>query len=251
MIERLLKVTDGLYRGGAPSPKDVVWLKSNLGINKIVSLDEKTGNRINRICKLLHINHIMLPLDGTRASLIRLLKHNLKDLLIDGGPTFFHCLYGKDRTGLLAALFECKYLNEDPEVALEKAKKLGFGIGVAPQFIHLYEKLIRGCKPAQDINNADIVSNERSYKEDNRDSYLDESSRSSFAPYLGKQREYPQDQVYNEINDQYPTRENYKNKPITQHNQEDDVVPIVGLYNNDAGGRGFGPTENYSGFFYD
>ena len=130
MISKLLKVTDGVYRGSAPSPKDVLWLKENLGINKIVSLDEKTGKRINRTCQLLGIKHIMLPLDGSRANLVRLLKNNLKDLLVKDGPTFFHCLYGKDRTGLLAALFECKYLHKDPEAALQNAKELGFGVGV-------------------------------------------------------------------------------------------------------------------------
>lgn len=251
MIPLLKQVTKDLYRGGAPSPNDVLWLKNKFGINKIISLDEKTGQRIIRPCKMLGIQHIMLPLNGTRQSLIKLLHHNLKDLLVKGGPTFFHCLHGKDRTGFLSALFECKYLHEDSEAALKRAKDLGFGVGVSPEIIGLYEKLIRGCKPSQDVNNADIVSNERSYKEDNKDSYLDETSQTSFAPYLDKNKQYPTDVVYNHINDQYPTRENYDEEPIKGHNQETDVVPVVGLFNNDAGGRGVGPTENYSGFFYD
>lgn len=252
MILRFRKVTNGLYRGSAPSPKDVLKLKENLGIKKIISLDEKSGQRINRACKMLRIDHIMLPLDGSKTSLVKLLKHDLYDLLITGGPTFFHCFHGKDRTGLLAALFECKYLGKSPENALSDAKKLGFGVGVDPDFISLYEKLIKACKPVKsDENNADIVSNQRDYRADSRDSYLDEASQSSFAPYLGKQRQYPSDSVYLSINDQSPTRENY-NKPIIEHdNNEDNVVPVVGLFNNDAGGRGVGPTENYSGFFYD
>jgi hypothetical protein len=61
------------------------------------------------------------------------------------------------------------------------------------------------------------------------------------------------DAVYNFINDQSPTRENYQQyKSIKEHDYDkDDVVPLVGVFDNDAGGRGFGPTENAGGFIYD
>lgn len=254
MIHRFREVTDQLYRGSAPTTQDVVILKKNFGINKIVSLDELSGKRIERICKLLNIKHVMLPIDmvDLRGSLIKFLKHDLKELFLEGGPTFVHCAAGKDRTGLAVALVKCKYLGDDNENALEEAKSLGFGIDVDPKAINLFQKLILGCKPSKDINKADIVSNEREYIGDNRDSFLDEGHQGSFAPYLSETRQYPMDQVYNNINDQSPTRENYDQyKSIKEHNQEDNVVPQVGVFNNDAGGRGFGPTENYSGFFYD
>lgn len=254
MIQRFRKITDGLYRGSAPTVKDVKHLKDKFGIKKIISLDEESGNRIDRACKLLGIKHIMLPLNGDRSSLLKLLHQNLKKLLIDGGPTYFHCLHGKDRTGLLAALFKCKYMKMDPEDAIKEAKSLGFGVGVEPKVVHLYEKIIRNCKSASDENSADIVSNERDYKSDNRDSFLDEGHQGSFAPYLSKTIQYPYDFTYNPIDDQSPTRENYDGNydgAIKEHDQENDIVPMVGVFNNDAGGRGFGPTENYGGFFYD
>lgn len=256
MIYRFIKVTDQLYRGSAPSPKDVVELKNKFGIKKIVSLDKKAGDRIDRVCKLLNIKHIMLPIQDTRKDLIRFLQHNLKQLFLEDGPTFVHCAHGKDRTGLAVALVKCKYLGMSPEKALEEAKSLGFGIGVDPRVVKLYEKIILACKPSKDVNKADIVSNEREYKADNRDTFLGEVHPGSFAPYLDKTRQNPMDAVYVYINDQSPTRENYQEyKSIKEHDQEEDQeegeVPIVGLYNNDAGARGFGPTENYGGFFYD
>jgi hypothetical protein len=253
MIQRLRKVTNELYRGSAPAPKDVLHLKNDLGIKKIVSLDEASGERISRTCKLLGIEQVKIYLDGSRKTLLDLLQHDLKKLLIDGGPTYIHCQAGKDRTGLLCALFKCKYMGVSPEDALEEAKSLGFGVGVNPKVIKLYEHIIKACKPAKDVNSADIVSNEREYIGDNRDSFLDEGHQGSFAPYLSKTRQDPMDAVYVYINDQSPTRQNYPDyKSIKEHNQEEeDVVPIVGTFDNDAGGRGFGPTENYSGFFYD
>lgn len=253
MIHKLKKITDGLYRGSEPTPNDVLWLKENLGIKKIVSLDKLAGIKIDRPCKMLGIQHVMVPLDQTKQSLLAFLQHDLKKLLLDGKPTYIHCFAGKDRTGFVTALFKCKYMKEDPEIALQEAKSLGFGVNLDPSYgkmIQMYEKLIRSCKPSKDENKADIVSNEREYIDDNRSGPLDEGHQGSFAPYLSVTRQDPMDAVYNYIDDQSDTRENYKSRPIKEHKDED-VIPQVGVFNNDSGARGFGPTENYGGFFYD
>jgi hypothetical protein len=250
MIHRLRKVTDGLFRGSGPSPKDVLWLKQQLGIRKIVSLDKEAGEKIDRACKLLHINHVKMYLHGDRKSLLNLLHHNLKDLLIDGGPTYVHCHAGKDRTGLVVALFKCKYMGMNPDKAIEEAKSLGFGIGVDPKLIHLYERLIRSCKVVKDQNNADIVSNERENVGDNRDSFLDEVHRGDFSVQLDHTRQNPMDALYPYTLDQSPTRENYPDTSLFQHDPNNTVtVPNVGEYDNDAGQRGFGPVERMDGFF--
>lgn len=252
MIQRLKKITEGLYRGSAPSPKEVLWLKETLGIKKIVSLDRETGDKIERACEMLDIEQAKMYIDANKSSLLNLFSQDLKKLLLEGGPTYIHCHHGKDRTGLLAAVFKVKYMGMKPEKAIEEAKSLGFGIGVNPEWVKLYEKIIRSCTPEKDSNDADIVSNVRDGHGDSRDSYLDEGHQGSFAPYLQKTRQDPMDPVYNSINDQSPTRENYnENKPIKEHDPEHDVIPQVGVFNNDAGGRGFGPVENAGGFFYD
>jgi protein tyrosine phosphatase (PTP) superfamily phosphohydrolase (DUF442 family) len=253
MINRFKKVTDNLYRGSGPSPHDVKWLKDNFGIKKIVSLDEKAGKRINRACKLLGIKHVMLPLEITKHSILTLLKQNIRQLLTDDGPVYVHCHYGKDRTGLVVAMFKCKYMGMNPDEAIHEAKTFGFGVGVPPQVVRLYEKIIRSCKSSKDENSADIVSNTRETKSDNRSGVLDEAKPSSFAPGLDASKTYPIDIEYNPINDQSPTRQNYQNyKSIKEHDKEDDgKIPQVGQYNNDAGVQGFGPTLNPGGFIYD
>lgn len=259
MIHRLRQVTDGLYRGSAPTPKDVVWLHEKLGVRKIVSLDRETGEKIDRACKLLVINHVKLYLEN-HNDLAKIFQHNIKKLLLDGGPTFFHCHHGKDRTGLLAAMFECKYMGKDPEAAIAEAKALGFGVGVGSPTVRLYEKMIRSCKPAQDENNVDIVSIEREYTGDNRDTFLDESRQDSFSPYLDHTKQAPMDEPYNYIVEQSPTRQNYQNyknqDAIKQYDTEGeltpaDVIPGVGTYNNDSQVHGFGPTEQNGGFISD
>ena len=254
MIYRFIKVVDGLYRGSAPSIKDVKDLKEKFNIKKIISLDEESGEKISRVCKLLGIEQIKIYLDNSKKSLLNLLSYDLKELLLDNGPTFVHCQAGKDRTGLVIGLFKCKYFDEDPEEVLNEAKALGFGVGLDPKVTKLYTKLILSCRPNLFLDSTDgnIVSKVREYKSDNRSSFLDEANQGSFSPYLSETRQYPADGVYNFLNEQSPTRENYnQNKDISTIEVSDDVVPQVGVYNSDAGGRSFGPVENAGGFFYD
>lgn len=251
MIHRFRPVIPGvLYRGSAPTPKDVLELKEKLGIKKIVSLDQESGEKISRACKMLGIDQVKLYIDHTRKSLYHFLSQDMKKLFLENGPTYVHCFQGKDRTGLASAIVKCKFLGVNPEKAIQEAKSLGFGIGIPPATTHQFEKIIRHCKPEKDTNNADIVSNEREYIGDNRDSFLDEGHQGSFAPYLSQTRQNPMDAVYTYINDQSPTRQNYPDTSLFRYDPEKgSVVPNVGEFDNDAGQRGFGPTENYNGFF--
>lgn len=251
MIRRFRTVILGvLYRGSAPSPDDIKALKEKLGIRKIVSLDKRSGDRIDRICKLLGIQHIKMYIEDDKKSLLHFLTQDLKKLFLEGGPTFVHCHEGKDRTGLAIALVKCKFLGMNPEKAIQEAKSLGFGVGVPEFVIKLYEKIIRSCKPSKDQNNADIVSNERTYIGDNRDSFLDEVHQGDFSAQLDHTRQNPMDAVYTYTMDQSPTRENYPDTALFQHDPSKSVtVPNVGEYDNDAGQRGFGPVERMDGFF--
>lgn len=235
------KVTKGLYRGSAPSPKDVLLLKKDFKINKIISLDEESGEKISRTCKILNIIHLKMYINKSNKSLLSILKNNLKDLLLSNGPTFIHCLHGKDRTGLIIALFQCKYMGISPKKALEEAKLFGFGVGVDPDIVDLYEKLIKSCNQEKDLNNADIVSNER----DSHELYPEQDYK-SFAPFLDFTRQYPEDFVYNNINNQSQTRENYNSVFKIKENKKS--IPLVGIFNNDSGIHGAGPTEPVGGF---
>src|ERR1019366_5584943 len=247
MIKRFIKVVDGLYRGSAPTTKDVIKLKKDYGINKIVSLDERAGNRIKRITKLMNITHIILPINAnlvemSAESLLDLFSYNLNDLLIQGGPTFVHSIEGKDRTGMVIAMFKCKYLGVPYEEAIEEAKKLGFGIGLDPIIIKLFSRAIKlycSKKDESDINDLDIVDNSRP-SEDSRGSVLDEADMKSFAPFLDSTRQYPFNQVDNPRMDQYPTRNNLKE--VAQKLEKKYTIPIVGLYESEPLG-GVGPVE--------
>jgi hypothetical protein len=252
MIHKFREVVKGkLYRGSSPIPQDVKHIKDKLGIKKIVSLDRDSGERISHTCKLLDIKQVKHYLEGDRPSLLHFVSQDLKKLLLEGGPTFIHCLRGIDRTGLAIALLKCRYFGVSSEKAIHEAKALGFGTDIPPSLTKLYEKLIRSCKPDKDQNNADIVSNIREYVGDNRDGPLNEAQRSSFAPYLEHTWQDPMNSVYTYTENQMPTRQTTHEQSIIPHSEEDEAVPQVGIFNNEAGLSSGGPTINMTGFLYD
>lgn len=238
MISRFLKVMDNLYRGSAPLPSDVKELQDKYGIKKIISLDEESGQKIERICKALGIEHLTFPINGKDIKPIaELFSHDLKTLLLDGGPTYVHCKVGKDRTGMLIAAFKCEQ-GTDFKDAMKEAKKIGFGLGLDPSLTKFYEKIVKNFDKKKDVNDADIVTNQRFDP-----LVLDDVNRKSFAPYEDIQRNYK----YNPSYDQYPTRDNVDFKEYIEK-KVNTTVPAVGLYDSNSGIKGVGPVDNGGGF---
>lgn len=253
MIPNFARVADGIFRGGAPSIKDVAMLKRKYGIKKIVSLDAAAGNRIDRACKLLGIKHVMLPIIvGKKTSLLNFLSQDIPKLLDKGGPTFIHCRWGKDRTSLAIALYRIEEDNWTCGKALKEAKKFGFGIGVDPNIIHLYKKLIKkscGCseKDMKDVNNADIVSNER----DEPDIYGDYEAMLSFAPYADfRERPFPYAKIDEGFPEQYKSRQDYasNNREPERDDYNNEMVQPGQFDQNTQGINGAGPSLVGGGF---
>lgn len=248
MINRFRKVNNKLYRGSAPSVRDLVILKQKYGIKKIVSLDLFSGNKIHQATQTLDIKHIILPIEiGKNKTLIKFLRQNLYKLLMTDGPTFIHCAQGKDRTGLVIALFRCKYQGWSCGKALKEAKSLGFGVGIPAEIINLYMKLIKkacGCKN-EDVNQAyDIVSNQREYPSDYT---LDSFEQQSWSPY--EDYRVKEDQFTNQYIDwpeQYKSREDYWDNDAGSPPNMD--VPQIGQWNSSTDGiMGAGPSMVGSG----
>lgn len=244
MIVRFRKVNDNLYRGGAPSINDVLILKK-LGIKKIVSLDKKVGDHIHRACKLLHIQHIMLPIEiNKRMSLVKFLNTDIEKLLSDNGPVFIGCAQGKDRTGLAIALYRCKVDGMSADAAIKEAKSFGFGIDIPPQITQLYEKIIhKSCRNSDNNSAYDIVSNEREYPSDYRDYTLSEWEQQSWSPYEDyRVKEFPFSETHIEWPEQYPTRQDFDTDEFFP-NLNSATVPQIGSYDTSTNGiMGAGPS---------
>jgi len=259
MLQRFRRIDRMLYRGGHPSVEDVVYLNKKFGIKRIISLDILAGKHIERVCKILEIEHIIIPIDvSDKMSIINLFEHNLDYLFGSGVPTYIHCMQGKDRTGLVAAVYRCKYQGWDCNRAIAEAKKLGFGIGIDPTTIKFYEKIIsKFCMKnhdhlhqIEDANNAsDIVSGERDSEDQYRDFNLDSLNPQSWSPYTDyRVRMYPYGDADRHYDEQFEGRNDYKLKEKNQVSINENTIPMVGQYDSNTQGiSGAGPSMIGSG----
>lgn len=139
---RFSQIQNGLFRGGEPSEKDVQTLYNSFGVRRIVSLDQEAAEKISNVCQELGIQHIVLPIESTNLrSVSKLSLLDWTSILLDGGPCYLHCLHGKDRTGLVTALFRCQE-GWSSERAIAEADKFDFCKGLPAGVRRLYERLI-------------------------------------------------------------------------------------------------------------
>ena len=141
MPARFSQVTKDLYRGGAPSAPDLSALK-DLGIKKIVSLDEECGNNIDPICEELGLKHIIWGLGNGNDPKVTALKNRIVLTLTHGGPTYIHCLHGKDRTGMAVAMYRV-FTGWPVDKALEEAAKFGMGTHLSQQSARSYYDAVK------------------------------------------------------------------------------------------------------------
>jgi hypothetical protein len=147
MITRFAKVEDGIFRGSAPSVQDVVNLKEKHGVNRIISLDAIAADKISRTCKLLNIEHVIIPFQCKNFELAQQLSTlNLIKLMESNKPTFVHCAQGKDRTGLFVALYR-KQKGISSEVAIAEADKYDFCKGLSRGVREKFVQIINSCGP--------------------------------------------------------------------------------------------------------
>jgi Tyrosine phosphatase family len=247
-MQRFRQVAEGIYRGSAPSVNDVKILKDKFNIKKIISLDELAGKHIDRVCSILGIKHIMLPIDiENLGTLVYFLSQNIKNLLENGKPTFIHCMEGKDRTGLAIAIYRCQVQGWSAEKAIKEANQLGFGVGVPIDIVDLYKRIIKKeSKDKQDINNADIVSNVR---ETGPDFTLDNLEMQSWSPYWDYRiKRYPDNDVQINYDEQYKARNDEQPNDILDMEINESIMPQSGTYDQAGPGmNGLAPSSVGSG----
>lgn len=256
MPKRFSKVVNGLFRGGEPSVEDLLNLKKHFNIKKVISLDGEIAAKIHQAVIGLGMQHIIIPINGIDIEpIITLVSQDLKELLLKDGPTYLHCRAGKDRTGMVIAMFQCRYGKMTFEEAMNQAKNLGFGIGLHPGITQFYLRIVRQYDKLfgkdnssnNDANNADIVDNMRP-GDDWRGSVLDAADISSFAPFMDPTQPF----IYNNNgygykDEQYPTRNNYDLEQVSPDPGRGSDIPLVGQFSG-APIPGSGPVEPNGAF---
>lgn len=162
-MKRFSEVTPEILRGGAPAKSEVRALKDLWGVNRIVSLDLEEGEKINKECEALDIEHLIIPIEhkekySTHQKLkqtSRFLSQNIVPLFSTNPVTFVHCIHGRDRTGFVVAVWRVKGEGWDPHKAIEEAMSFGFGQGISPEerrfFIEEIQRAGEDQSSAEDI----------------------------------------------------------------------------------------------------
>lgn len=143
MIENFAKVTDNLYRGGKISSMDeLLELKNKYRINKIISLDKRSGEDIDNATKKLGIIHKIFAIGtGHPSQPISELK-KIIPTLENNGPTYIHCYHGKDRTGMAIAMYRI-YKGMSFQDAIKEAYKYGMGKGLSDEVALSYYDAVK------------------------------------------------------------------------------------------------------------
>jgi len=241
------KVDENVYRGGKPNTYDLHLLKNVFKINRIISLDQDAGLSIAPYVKSLGIEHFIIPIsyEGSDQE-ITYLKNNIINLLTDNKPTYIHCLYGKDRTGLAIIFYRMK-TGYSKEQAIAEADKFGFCKGLHPDTDKYYKSFIDmpdepDVPDENEVNDDDITESMRDYFEAGANS----------PAFVAQQSWSPDANIDNAPLRQALTPEEikrfrkmmfeniYNGKDVLQ----DVPIPSVGAYDNYSGIRGVGPVEN-------
>ena len=153
----------------------------------------------------------------------------------EDGKTFVHCLQGKDRTGLMVALYRIQ--NKWPaEKAREEAIKLDFGKNLPTEVTRAYMKVM-------DDNSAFDIPMQSDYIADSK---FNNNFQNSFAPYDSDVT--PQEQ-YGIVNQWSTNLDFWDNREIpTDPRFVGESVPRVGEFDNYTAMNCFGPVGVGGGF---
>lgn len=122
------KVTTGIYRGGQPDRAALVGLAEK-GFRTVVSFrwQKKIVNQEENDCRDLGLDFISIPLNYSNPPRLGEVKKFL-NVLDDSRthPVLVHCLHGKDRTGIMVAIYRMIEQNWSVEEAYKEMEECGF-----------------------------------------------------------------------------------------------------------------------------
>ena len=126
-IRNFARVSDGLYRGAQPDPAGFQALRE-LGVCTVVSF--RTSHSDHAMAEAEGLSVVDVPMrafldsDPPTDDAVR----TFFDTVLDPArqPVFVHCAYGKDRTGVMCALYRIEVEGWTSERALEEMRSFGF-----------------------------------------------------------------------------------------------------------------------------
>jgi hypothetical protein len=251
MPKNFARVEQNIYRGGAPSLRDLQMLVSVYGIKRVISLDDTVGAQIAPYLKQMKVEHIRIPINPGATTVtdpLNNLMRNITTLLTAKQPVYIHCLHGQDRTGFAIALFRVLHDGWGCDQALNEARRFGYGNGLAPAVQSLYKQLLCGLKGKTNISTDvaeadDIVSNMRDeVSAANQTRPLAMNPQQSFAPEIDLDNFGQTSSEGERSSDARERKRKLRLEVLRDIDQN--LIPMVGEYGNSGPIQGAGPVEN-------
>ena len=129
-LPHFVQVDEGLYRGGQPSQEGVRWLAKR-GVKTIVSLrsSHKEQAAERALAEQLGLRWVHLPITpgwGPTKGQIQQFLTLAQDPA--SRPLFVHCQHGKNRAGLMVAIYRRVHDGWSVQQAYQEARELGMRI---------------------------------------------------------------------------------------------------------------------------
>lgn len=124
MVGNLGRLTDGLWRGAQPTPEGFAWLAAR-GVARVINLREEDDSE-RFLVERLGMRYHYLPLGTMTAPTHEDAVAFLRIVDEPAGRAFFHCLYGADRTGTMAAVYRLSRMGWELPATLAELHEHGF-----------------------------------------------------------------------------------------------------------------------------
>lgn len=138
-IKNFGKIDDLYYRGGQPSMQEIRLLaklevKAVINLRKPFEFNKKGLMDQQALANGLGMNYINIPMfqpippTNVQINLFYNVLNNPNNL-----PVFVHCDHGKDRTGIMTALYRVIFYKWDFDQAYSEMKKYGYHSVLFPE----------------------------------------------------------------------------------------------------------------------
>jgi tyrosine-protein phosphatase SIW14 len=130
-IQRLMELEAGaIYRGSQPQTTEDYQKLKSMGIKTIINLRwDASVTKSNQEASAHRFHFLNFPIKATDYPNNNQIQE-IFEVLNDSRnhPIFIHCQFGKDRTGLVAALYRVLYQNWKPQQARNEWIQMGFAV---------------------------------------------------------------------------------------------------------------------------
>ena len=151
-IDNFARVDDYFYRGSQPDSYDIKTL-SSLGIKTIINLRKPTLlSRLDFIrqkytARVFGVNYVNIPMSPRNPPTQQQIDYFLKIVNNpDNLPVYIHCAQGKDRTGIMTALYRVNKYGWGFDRTYKEMKNKGYHSFIFPrqkEFLSEYIQLLR------------------------------------------------------------------------------------------------------------